>query len=153
MLEVVDAQADLLEVVAALDPPGRLATLLYGGQQQRHEDADDGDHDEQLDQGEGGPPAGAVASHGSRLVCAGISSMRPIRALPDEGGPARRLAPPEGTHCVFNPIPRSYINRKPVHPTKIVPGLVDRQDLDLEGLRAGSPDRGRAVNCRAPGQG
>ena len=47
----LDRQADLLEVVHALVPPGRLACRLDRRQQQRHEDADDRDDDQQLDQG------------------------------------------------------------------------------------------------------
>ena len=49
---VVDGQADLLEVVLALQPGRGLADLLDGGEQQPDQDRDDGDHDEQLDQGE-----------------------------------------------------------------------------------------------------
>src|SRR5207302_1856762 len=39
-------QADLFEVVGALDACGRLADLLHGGQQEADEDGDDGDYDE-----------------------------------------------------------------------------------------------------------
>ena len=49
---VLQGDADLLEVVAALRPPGRLAGHLHGGQQQRDQHADDGDDDEELDEGE-----------------------------------------------------------------------------------------------------
>jgi len=49
-LVVQEAQADLLEVVLALQPACRLAGGLHGGQQQRDENADDGDHHQQLDQ-------------------------------------------------------------------------------------------------------
>src|SRR5262249_52840336 len=40
----VKGEADLLEVVGALDAVGRLADLLHGRQQQRDQHADDGDH-------------------------------------------------------------------------------------------------------------
>jgi hypothetical protein len=36
----------LLEVVAALRPPGRFAGGLDGRQEQCHQQADDGDHDQ-----------------------------------------------------------------------------------------------------------
>ena len=52
---VVQGQADLLQVVDALRPPGRLAGGLDGGQQQRDQDRDDRDHHQQLDQREAGP--------------------------------------------------------------------------------------------------
>ena len=52
-LVVVQRQADLLEVVRALDPAGRLAGRLDGGQQQGDQHGDDGDDDQQLDQREG----------------------------------------------------------------------------------------------------
>ena len=45
-------QADLLEVVRALGPTGRLAGRLDGGQEQGDQDGDDGDHHQQLDQRE-----------------------------------------------------------------------------------------------------
>ena len=49
---VVHGEAELLEVVDALDAPGGRAGGLHGGQQQGDQDGDDGDHDEQLDQRE-----------------------------------------------------------------------------------------------------
>ena len=51
-VEVVHCQADLLQVVLALRAAGRFARLLHGGKQQGDENADDGDHHQQLDQGE-----------------------------------------------------------------------------------------------------
>ena len=45
-------ETDLLQIVDALDPAGRLAGRLDGGQEQADQDSDDGDHDEELDQGE-----------------------------------------------------------------------------------------------------
>jgi hypothetical protein len=50
-------QADLLEVVGTLHAGGRLADLLHGRQQQSDEDGDDGDHHQQLDEGERTPGA------------------------------------------------------------------------------------------------
>ena len=49
---VVQGDADLLEVVGALGPAGRLAGRLDGRQQQGDQHADDGDDHQQLDQGE-----------------------------------------------------------------------------------------------------
>jgi hypothetical protein len=45
----VGRERDLFQVVGALHSSGRFASLLNGGQQEGNEDADDGDHDEQLD--------------------------------------------------------------------------------------------------------
>src|SRR5436305_1315307 len=50
---VVHGQADLLEVVGALEARGRLAHLLDGGEQEADQHGDDGDDDQQLDQREG----------------------------------------------------------------------------------------------------
>ena len=41
---VVQRQPDLFLVVDALNPPRRLAGRLDGGQEQRDQDGDDGDH-------------------------------------------------------------------------------------------------------------
>ena len=49
---VVHRQADLLEVGGTLRSPRRLASGLHGGQQECDQHRDDGDHDEELDQGE-----------------------------------------------------------------------------------------------------
>ena len=46
-------QAELLEVVLALRPPGRFSRRLHGRQQQPDEDADDRDDHQEFDQGEG----------------------------------------------------------------------------------------------------
>jgi len=46
----VQSQTDLLHVVDALDPPGRLAGRLHRGQQKRDEHRDDRNHHEKLDQ-------------------------------------------------------------------------------------------------------
>jgi hypothetical protein len=52
VVHVVGAQAELLEVVTALDAGRGLAHLLDGWQEQADQDGDDGDHHQQLDQGE-----------------------------------------------------------------------------------------------------
>src|SRR5262249_34416472 len=52
VVEVVQGQAQLLEVVGTLHTAGRLAHLLDGGEQEADEDGDDGDHHQQLDQRE-----------------------------------------------------------------------------------------------------
>jgi hypothetical protein len=56
------AEGHLLQVILALDPPRRLARRLHGRQQQRDQDADDGDYDQKFDKGE------AVALHKRTLV-------------------------------------------------------------------------------------
>jgi len=40
----MEAKSDLLEIVAALTVPRTFTSRLHGGQKQRHQDADDGDH-------------------------------------------------------------------------------------------------------------
>jgi hypothetical protein len=45
----LDCQADLLEIIRALRSPGSLARRLNGRQQERDQDADDRNHDQQLD--------------------------------------------------------------------------------------------------------
>ena len=52
---VLGGQADLLEIVRALDTSGGLARRLYGREQERDQHGDDGDHHQKLDQGERGP--------------------------------------------------------------------------------------------------
>ena len=47
-------QADLLEVVLALQLSGGLARRLHRRQQQRDQNADDGDHHQEFDQREPG---------------------------------------------------------------------------------------------------
>ena len=47
---MVGGQAELLEVVAALHTAGGLAGRLHRRQEQPNQDADDGDHDQQLDE-------------------------------------------------------------------------------------------------------
>jgi len=54
----VHGQANLLEVVQALDARCRRANLLDGGDQQRDQNRNDRDDDEQLDEREGGPMDG-----------------------------------------------------------------------------------------------
>jgi hypothetical protein len=51
---VIDArQRDLAEIVLALGTAGGFAGGLDGGEEQRHQDADDGDYHQELDEGEG----------------------------------------------------------------------------------------------------
>ena len=70
---VMQGQADLLEVVDALDPPGGLSGRLHGRQQQRDQHRDDGDDDQQLDQRESPSAHGPTridhpfSRHGQRL--------------------------------------------------------------------------------------
>jgi hypothetical protein len=51
-LVVQKSQADLFEVIFTFGSPGSLSGGLHGGQQQGHQDSDDGNHDKQLDEGE-----------------------------------------------------------------------------------------------------
>jgi hypothetical protein len=48
----VERQRKLLEIRQAACPPARLASGLHSRQQERHEHADNGDHDEQFHQRE-----------------------------------------------------------------------------------------------------
>ena len=52
VVEVVQGDAELLQVVDALRAAGRLARRLHGRQQQGDQDGDDRDHHQQLDQRE-----------------------------------------------------------------------------------------------------
>ena len=53
VVERVDGDADLLEVVAALQAGAGLADLLHGRQEESDEDGDDGDHHQKFDEREG----------------------------------------------------------------------------------------------------
>ena len=55
VMEVVCGEAELPEVVGALDPVRRLPDALYRRHQQADEDGDDRDHHQQLDQREPAP--------------------------------------------------------------------------------------------------
>jgi hypothetical protein len=61
-LVVQNRQAELLEVVRALHAAGAFARGLHGGEQERDQDADDGNDDQQFDQGKRGSQ---VTLHGS----------------------------------------------------------------------------------------
>lgn len=52
---VVKSNAKLLEVVPALNPPGRFTSRLNRGQKQSDQDGDDRDHNQQLNQGKRRP--------------------------------------------------------------------------------------------------
>jgi hypothetical protein len=73
---VVHRQSDLLEMVAALGAAGRLPRLLHRRQQQRDEDADDGDHDQQFDQGKSAMSIMRFRScHGAHLSISRVPSQ------------------------------------------------------------------------------
>jgi hypothetical protein len=55
---VVQRKANLLEVVKTLDAVGGFSDLLHGRDQEPNQDGDDGNHHEQLNQGETLPAAG-----------------------------------------------------------------------------------------------
>ena len=54
LVVVLQGDPELAEIVGAAGPPGRLACRLHCGQQQAHEDSEDGDHHEEFDERE--PP-------------------------------------------------------------------------------------------------
>ena len=56
-------QTDLLEIVDALGAAGGFASRLHGGQEQRDQDGDDGDHHQKLDQGKTLRAAGCTNFH------------------------------------------------------------------------------------------
>jgi hypothetical protein len=62
---VVQAQADLLEVVGALHPVGGRPHFLHRRQQQGDQDTDNGNDDEELDEGEAQAP---VPRHGASVM-------------------------------------------------------------------------------------
>src|SRR5262249_49757709 len=53
VVRVVESEADLFQVVGALDAAGGFPDLLNGRQQQPDQDRDDGDYHQQLDEREG----------------------------------------------------------------------------------------------------
>jgi hypothetical protein len=71
--EAHDRQAHLPHVVRALRSPSRRPSRLHGRQQKPDEDTDDGDHDEQLDEGECG------AGHDFAIVMHMQSNCKSIR--------------------------------------------------------------------------
>ena len=91
-------ERDLLDVVAALDAPGRFAGSLHGRQQQRHQGRDDRDHDQHFDERE---PVSArlgvvVSCHGASpnlIVPAVAPAARHGRAA---CSPRGRVAPGSG---------------------------------------------------------
>jgi transposase len=74
---VVQAKADLVQVVTALEAPRGPPHLLYGGEEQADQHAHDGDDDEQLDQREAAP---------------GVHGERP-RVLRGSAGPNGKAIP------------------------------------------------------------
>src|SRR5207253_6835295 len=66
--KVVYGQADLVQVVLALQAGGGLADFLHRGQEQPDEDGDDGDDDQQLDQREGTPKSQSTLAHGTPFL-------------------------------------------------------------------------------------
>ena len=70
---VVDAEADLLEIISTLDAASRLACGLDGGQKQSDQHGDDRDHHEQLDQRKATFHFKLPATDGSRSNTVGLS--------------------------------------------------------------------------------
>jgi hypothetical protein len=67
VVEIVHRQGKLLEVVGALRSPRRLARGLHGRQQQRDEDANDGNYHQQFNQGKAGLFLSQRAAHNGVL--------------------------------------------------------------------------------------
>ena len=65
-LVVVRCQRELTDIVATGTPPRRLAGALHRRQEQADERADDGDHDEQLDEGKAGTNVVRALGHSGR---------------------------------------------------------------------------------------
>src|SRR5260370_13126584 len=61
---IVHGQADLLEVVGALNLIGSLADFLHCRQEQGNQGADNGNDHQQLDEREATPPRGLELTHG-----------------------------------------------------------------------------------------
>ncbi len=58
---IVQRKSQLFQIVTALSAPGRLASLLYGWQQQGDQDRDDGNDNQQLNQRKAGGNSGSNA--------------------------------------------------------------------------------------------
>ena len=71
-------QAELLEVVDALRPPGGLARRLDGGQEQCDQDGDDRDDDQELDQRKAAALHRVTPYGGTLPVWPGCLSLRPM---------------------------------------------------------------------------
>jgi hypothetical protein len=81
-VNLLEGQADLVEIVGALALAGGLAHRPDGGQEQGHQDADDRDDHQQLDQGEAPPTAASWGSAAKRLS---NSSPGDFRSRPNHG--------------------------------------------------------------------
>ena len=90
VVEVVNRQADVLEIVAALGAAGRLARRLNRRQQQGHQDADDRDHDQEFDQREI-RSGKSIASSCSALLrkCSSLPTVRGIASIARRGAATR----------------------------------------------------------------
>src|SRR5262249_20904906 len=95
-------QAELLEVVLALDAPSRFAGLLYGRQQETNQDADDGDDNQHLDECEPAPLDSHVVRHDRTSVVG--------RKPPDGNRPTDRAPLVIASGPRFSPSCRDYRN-------------------------------------------
>jgi hypothetical protein len=75
---VVEGDADLLEMVDTLEPVGCVADSLNGGQQQGDQRADDGDHDQKLDEGKALSSSAAFTSEHGDPPSAGAADRRAV---------------------------------------------------------------------------
>ena len=62
---IVQRDAELFQIIAAFHPVGGLTNLLDGGQQEADQDGDDGDHYQQLNQGESRSAIHRQSSYGN----------------------------------------------------------------------------------------
>src|SRR5262245_35753136 len=93
-MEVMDAEADLLEVVGTLGAVGRLPHLLHRRQEQGDQDANDGNDHQQLDEGEAAA-SGPELRHGLylRRMKGEIHSCAVATPLAVPGGGVPRWCP------------------------------------------------------------
>src|SRR5262245_3072151 len=85
---IVQAKADLLEIVGALQTSSGAANFLDGRHEQADQDRDDGDHDQEFDEGEAGR-ARTISVHGDVSFSTSLSPRPPRRVTP--GNAARAL--------------------------------------------------------------
>ena len=76
---IVQRQAELLQVIGALDPPGRFPRRL---QQQRNQIGNDGDHHQKLHQGKAGPLFRFHRQAPLRCGARKIENVRPHGSFP-----------------------------------------------------------------------
>ena len=92
---IVDAEAELLEVVSARGPAGRFPSCLHGRQQEAHERANDGDHDQEFHEGEPPRPTsvdGTQRPHTTAGHIVRLSCQHDSLPIPDSASRGTRFA-------------------------------------------------------------